>query len=74
MEIKNYNILNKKPKRKVNFFICFSHVFLKCFAVMLVLLILSVSNLIFTDFLGTIETCINSFFDCFDGEFVRIFL
>ncbi len=73
MEIKNYNLLNKKKHKDKNLFICFSNVFKKCFLILFVLLILSISNLVFTNFLETVEACINSFFDCFDGEFVRIF-
>lgn len=73
MEIKNYKLLNKKKFKKPNIFLCFSKVFIKCFLVMLVLLIISVSNLMFTNFFETVEACINSFFDCFGGEFVFIF-
>lgn len=74
MEIKNYKLLNKNKKKRSGFFICFSNVFIKCFLVMFVLLILSISDLIFTDFLGTVQACINSFFDCFGGEFVSVFI
>ncbi len=74
MGFKNYHLLNKNKSKNKGIFICFTNVFIKCFIVMFILLVLSVSNLLFENFFQTVEACINSFFDCFNGEFVSILI